>query len=273
MNFIEFARGFGLLLDHPIADGRWHRIPTRDKPARRNGAYAFWGDAGAVQNWAQMERVALWRDSGAVERGGFARSILRADTDIRRRQEMARKASIALLSECDRLPHPYLACKGFPDVLGLVHPSGDLLVPMRDHRDYTVINSVQRISPDSTKKFLPGGKAKGSVFRIGSRGPTWLVEGYATALSVHAALQDLRQTAQVLVCFSAGNLQYVAPFVQGPAYVFADHDESQAGEKAALATGLPYCMAGEVGDANDLMRRSGLRRVCALMLDAQNSTD
>jgi phage/plasmid primase-like uncharacterized protein len=37
----------------------------------------------------------------------------------------------------------------------------------------------------------------------------WLVEGYATGLSVRAALRELHREAQVVVCFSAFNLAHV----------------------------------------------------------------
>jgi putative DNA primase/helicase len=97
---------------------------------------------------------------------------------------------------------------------------------------------VQRISADGTKLFLPGGKAKGSVFFIGPllAQERWLVEGYATGLSVRAALRELHREAQVVVCFSAGNLAHVGRLVKElrpKAFVFADNDKSGAGAKAA----------------------------------------
>jgi putative DNA primase/helicase len=102
---------------------------------------------------------------------------------------------------------------------------GELLIPMREFRHYAQINSVQRIAADGTKLFLPGGKAKGSVFFIGPllAQERWLVEGYATGLSVRAALRELHREAQVVVCFSAGNLAHVGRLVKElrpKAYVF-----------------------------------------------------
>ena len=99
------------------------------------------------------------------------------------------------------------------------------------------------------------------MFRIGNPKArrTWLVEGYATGLSLHAALTLLRLPDAVLVCFSAGNLKYVAGVTQGQRLVFADNDASGTGERVARETGLPYCMAPVVGwDANDMHVKQGV---------------
>lgn len=272
-DFVQFARDHGLILDHPVADGRWHRVKTVDHPKKRNGAYAFWGDRGCLQNWATMERTAAWRQNGEAQYPAPRAAVVASALEHRQRYAEAGQRAATLLSECEEANHPYLVRKGFQAAVGLVHPNGELLIPMRDVRRYDQINSAQRISPDGTKKFLLGGKAKGSVFRMGSRGPFWLVEGYATGLTVFAALRDLHQQARVLVCFSAGNLVHVAQFIPAPAFVFADHDESQAGKKAAIDSGLPYCMSAQIGDANDLHQSKGLRAVCSLMLDTQNAAE
>ena len=111
----------------------------------------------------------------------------------------------------------------------------------------------------------PGMKAKAAVFRMGDKAApeTFLCEGYATGLSILAALRSVGLRASVLVCFSAGNLVTVAPAIRGKGFVFADNDRSEAGERAAQQTGLPYCMSDRVGeDANDLHMRAGLMAVC-----------
>jgi hypothetical protein len=46
MNFVDFAAGYGLRIGDLIADNRWHRCPTEEKPRKKNGAYVFDGDAG-----------------------------------------------------------------------------------------------------------------------------------------------------------------------------------------------------------------------------------
>lgn len=105
------------------------------------------------------------------------------------------------------------------------------------------------------KKMIPGTKAKGAISRLGNPNAltTWLCEGWATALSIKMALEQMRFTDAVVCAFSDSNLVHVAPQIPGQKFVFADNDKSGAGERAAKATGLPYCMSDIQGyDANDL---------------------
>lgn len=200
---------------------------------------------------------------------------LRAEAKQKRLQEHARIEAQELLAACDRQRHPYLCRKGFPTVLGLVHvESGDLIVPMRDLKDYETVNTVQRIDGDGEKKFLYGGQAKGSVLRLASGKTTWIVEGYATGLSVQAALKHLHQPAGVLIAFNADNIKFVASKIPRPAFVFADRDDSGVGQAAAEATGLHWCVAPALRekktDANDLHMAKGIRAVADLMREAQD---
>lgn len=272
-DFLSFAQSYGLLMDHALSDARWHRVPTEDKPRKRNGSYKYDGDVGFVQNHATMEQVAMWK--GGARAGFVDKAAIRARLAITAAQDRARQAEARAVAEgmVKRAAldvHPYLAAKGFPQERGLVL-NGELLIPMREFSLYGQVNSLQRISPDGSKKFLPGGKAKGSVFFIGPLVPheRWLVEGYATGLSVRAALRELHRDAQVIVCFSAGNLAHVGKIVKAPrrkAFVFADNDASGAGARAAEETGLPWVMPPEVGtDANDMHQRSGVRALAKLM--------
>ena len=157
--------------------------------------------------------------------------------------------------------HPYLVVKGFPEQGGLVL-AGNLLIPMRHYRDYHRLQSVQMIAPDGSKKFLPGGKASEAVYKIGRGAERYYCEGYATALSVRAALKRLcrDQHCEVWVCFSAGNIPKVARSSRR-SMVIADNDQigPGAGEWAAQQTGLPYWMPEEPGtDANDYMLSHGV---------------
>lgn len=269
MNFVQFAEAHGLIIDHLI-EGRWARTKTADKSRKRNGAYKYLGDVGFVQNHRTMQEVAVWRPDGIAQR--IDRAELR---EIERRQREkqesrwldARNVAEDMLKRAAWDKHSYLARKGFPADAGFVL-DGELLVPMRDFRDTMRLNSIQRITEDGTKLFLAGGRAKGSVLKLGDERARerWLVEGLATGYSVREALRDLRRRYQVIVTFSAGNLVYVAPHIQRPAFVFADHDASRAGEEAAIATGLPWVMPPDAGmDANDMHQRHGLRALVKLI--------
>ena len=93
--------------------------------------------------------------------------------------------------QSDEVPsaHPYLVAKGFAQQDGLVL-DGNLLVPMRSVESGS-LQSLQTITPDGSKKFLPGSKAKGAVYNLGRSWTRWYVEGYATGLSVQAALRRM----------------------------------------------------------------------------------
>jgi putative DNA primase/helicase len=277
MRFDEFCRVHGLIVDG-IEAGRWVRVPTTDHPRTKNGAYKWLGDVGFVQNHATMVDVSVWRPHGEaapVDMAAMHAKVAEHERKMREGWERAAHRAEEMRRSAKQQPHGYLQIKGFEDMAGLVLPDESLMVPMRHLTTNKLVGAqVIRWLPDERKyekKMLPGMRAKGAVFRLGSaQAPrTWLVEGYATGLSVEAAIRMLRLRDAVLICFSAGNLVHVAGQLAGEALVFADHDESGAGERAAQATGLRYCMAGEVGfDANDLHKKEGIFRVASLMLDA-----
>jgi putative DNA primase/helicase len=266
--FADFARDHGLLINQVIDDGRVHRCATEEHPRARNGAYRIDGDWGWVQDWAIHMEPIIWRATGSHADMPITP---RRDIEADRREDEARKDQAAALAStivnrCSTGPHPYLARKGFPDEIGLIDTDGRLVVPMRDMRAYKRINSVQWIDDTGTKRFLPGGAAKGSVLMLGVGQEHWLCEGYATALSIRAALGQLHRQARVVVCFSAGNLVHVASQMPGRKYLVADNDKSGTGERSAIATGLPWSMPPAVGmDANDYHQAAGIRALAELM--------
>ena len=64
------------------------------------------------------------------------------------------------------------------------------------------------IGPDGSKKFLPRGKASEAVYKIGKGAERYYCEGYATALSVRAALRRLYRDRH---CRGVGLLQRGQP--------------------------------------------------------------
>lgn len=268
MNFIEFAASYGLHIEHLI-EGRWQRVRT-EKRHKRNGAYKFLGSVGFVQNHATMENVAIWREGGtgqAVDRAAFRAQLRKANLEREDGYRRAAAKAQALLDAATLGVHPYLKCKGFPKETGFVLGK-ELLLPMRDCVDYRKLNGVQRIDPDGNKLFLTGMRAQGAVFKIGNdyAPERWLCEGYATGLSLRAALADLRRKALVVVCFSDSNMVHVAPKVRQPVRVMADNDVSGAGKRAAEKIGFSWVMPPDEGDdANDHMLKHGLRSLVRLI--------
>jgi len=101
-----------------------------------------------------------------------------------------------------------------------------------------------------------------------------LCEGYATGLSIKAALSGLCLPTRVTCCFSAANVATLAER-RLHAVVIADNDKPVAqfgglgtGEYYARKTGLPWAMPPEEGtDANDFHLSEGLPALQRLVLN------
>ena len=187
---------------------------------------------------------------------------LEARDELWRKQEAARAKAGQMIESATLSSHPYLVRKGFPRERGFVL-NGRLLIPMRSMGN-TRLNSLQMIAADGSKRFLAGGQAKGSVFAMGTGDERYFCEGYATGLSIRAALQSLHRQAYVVVCFSAHNLQWVAS--QGRGIVIADNDASGTGQRCAAESVRSWWMPPNVGqDANDFMMERGVRGLAAVI--------
>lgn len=223
---------------------------------------AGWKPDGEARQETEAERRARIARRQALERQEAA--------DKARREAMAAEKAAAILRAAYPDTHPYLKQRGHEAERGLVDGES-LYVPMRDFESRALLG-CQRIRLEDgkwAKKMLPGQRAKGAVFVIGPARPDFLVlcEGYATALSIHAALARLCLKGAVVACFSAGNVQTVAPMVRGRCGIVADHDASGTGQRAAEATGRPWVMPPTVGmDANDLHRMAGLMALGGLLM-------
>jgi len=196
-------------------------------------------------------------ESRRLERAAREEARRRAQADAKRALEVERQAA-RMLTEAKYDTHPYLVAKGFKHTLGLTW-NGKLLVPIRAVEDYSRILSMQIIGTDGEKRFLTGGRVKGGIHRLGpATAPrVALCEGFATGLTLKAALDCLPGPWAVVVCFSAGNMITVAQEFPS-AVVCADNDASKTGENAARATGLRWVMPPEAGDFNDLQCSRGV---------------
>ena len=278
MNFIQFARAHGIDIDNSkfFQSDRIKRCGTVDKPNSGNGAYFWDGQRGWVMDWSGEAKVIWFEDPNATpwtdqEKRDWAnkrKEQTALQTDAYNR--VARQAEVVLRAATLET-HPYLSYKGFEDEKGLV--SGDkLLIPMRNVTD-NALQGYQQIYYEKNerqyeKKMLSGMRAKNAVFRLGAKSKeSWLVEGYATGLSVYKALRSCGQSSSVIVCFSASNMINVADQVSGRVMIFADNDVSGVGQNAAISTGKPWTMPDVVGmDANDLHMKDGLFSVVSKIM-------
>ena len=269
MDFLTFCRAHGILIPHLPPLGLWRRYPTEDHPKSRNGAVKFLGDVGFVQNHATQVTVSVWRPEKPVQmdRRDLEEKVRQAEQETLKRQAEAARKSALILHQCQYASHEYLRKKGFPDEVGNVFvKDGEklLVIPMRVNKNLV---GVQLIDEAGGKKFLYGQKTAGAEFVIDNKGPHYLCEGYATALSLRAILKNWKRRYTIHVTFSAGNMLKIAATLPG-SYVIADHDLSGTGERVAKEIGWPYWMWHKPGDCNDACLEEGLFRVGQSILTA-----
>lgn len=248
MTNLELARHHGLIVNSLIDDGRWHRVPTEDKPHSSNGAYCVKYGCLTVQNWATDSEAHFYKQNAVASDSVQARAINKqAYEDKLQLQAKAAKKAGYILQNCEMLEHDYLARKGFEKLKWNVY-DGKLVIPMRFENK---ICGVQLIATDGSKKFLFGQRCDMATYVMGNKGLNVLVEGFATGLSVQKILIKASIDCKVYVCFSAGNMVKVAKTLKA-GIVIADNDKSNTGLVAAQKIGWPHWISPTVGqDFND----------------------
>ena len=88
MEFLNFCRAHGIIIDSPPPIGIWKRFPTEDHPRKRNGAVKFMGDHAFVQNHAIDTEVSVWSGEGITEsqKRDYARIANEAEKERMRMQ-------------------------------------------------------------------------------------------------------------------------------------------------------------------------------------------
>jgi putative DNA primase/helicase len=247
--------------DDVVIDGRIHRFSSDGRPRDDSGWYiAFPGTVvgGQFGCWrtgiSHNFRADIGRDLSPAESMAMAQRMADAkrlrDAEQAKRRESAAETAQAIWDAATLADdaHPYLMAKGVSNAIGLrVTGDGRLVSPLYIGDDLV---SLQFIGADGVKKYLPGGKAGGAVWKIhGDPARTYVCEGVATAISIFEATG-----ATVIIAYSAGNL-CAAANVAGPgAVVVADNDE--AGIREAQKTGLRVVIPPH-GDANDYAQAGG----------------
>jgi putative DNA primase/helicase len=253
MNFESFAEQHGLIIDNIVHD-RWVRVPTKDKPHSKNGAYIWDGRSGAVQNWAVHEKPLSFRDNHATVDPQWREKKVKLEQDRLKRQEAAAKKAGWIVKNAVKSGHPYLVKKGFitdhPDQLVW---NQLLVIPMRIGQKLV---GCQLIDTEGNKKFLSGQITKGAELVIDAKGRDILCEGYATALSLRRVLRHARIRYRIHVCFSASNIVQIASNYP-QCVIIADNDP--VGIRTAKKTGRPYWVSPVEGeDFNDFENRVGI---------------
>ena len=259
----------------------WDRWSSYEDSYNEASAKAVWKSIsptgaitiGTLFHYAKLEG---WTDDGKrpkltheqiqARRQAAIERAKKHDAETAEGHRRAAKRAAAIINQTSLDRHAYLDSKGFSDELGNVLKKENcdplLIIPMRCSR---LLVGLQVIAIDGSKKFLSGQKTSGAEFLIGDKGQDWFVEGYATALSLKAALGALKARFRIHVTFSASNMKKMAATCPG-AIVVADNDESGTGERAAKDSGCRYFLPPTVGqDFNDLHREVGLFRVSQML--------
>ena len=135
MTFEQALQASGLIPGAIVADGKWRRCKTTDKPKHRNGAYVLHADGrGYWRNWATDHAVNSWGADAAQVRVPTAAEL--AARELRKQQEREyRLRAIRGAREqwaqarAPRALHPYLERKGLSAVgTNALRVHGDALI-------------------------------------------------------------------------------------------------------------------------------------------------
>lgn len=249
-----------------VPDGKIHRFATpEDKGKETSGWYVLYLDqnpCGVAGDWRHGTEITwsartdlTWQEQQEQDKRIEDAKKLREAERQRVAEETAEKARNIWNNAKQPGAHPYLHKKGVSAYGIRQDKHGNLLIPATDRQGK--IHTLQFISPEGGKLFLAGGAKQSHFFTIpGSGDKTYIVEGYATAATIHDATG-----ATCVIAFDAGNLPRVAEQIEGQVFICADNDE--AGLKRAYETGLRVIVPEETSgtDFNDLSQEKGLDEV------------
>ncbi|HHF7368215.1 TPA: zincin-like metallopeptidase domain-containing protein [Legionella bozemanae] len=231
--------------EHPIMDGKPHRIPMEgDKNGEKAGFYVAHLDgipAGYIKNNRTGAEL-NWKCKGYIltdEQKATLKAEALEHQQIRQRELEAKQKSTALklkqkLSMMAEVvePTPYMQTKGIQNHYGVYTDSEKRLtcIPATDCEG--TLWTIQYIAEDGTKRFAKDSKKEGCFHVLGgleklADAPVIIIaEGYATA----ATIKDATRLPAVVSAFDSGNLKPVAKalhdkFPNTPIIVAADDDK------------------------------------------------
>ena len=275
---------------NPIA-GRWAKADTLSgKNGRGDGRLMIDDARVTAHNWQTGISKTVWLDDAIEpkERSRISRQVARERDSQQGNAKRAAMVSEKLIAAAELSTHPYLASKGFQAeramvvrtaaiqhiAAGLVSiPDGSERVLLVPARKAGKVVSCQLIFEDASKRFLFGGTTGGAYHRVARGNDHWLCEGFATGLTLRAALKGLKRSDTVLCCFSASNVLAVSRSIKGRCFIVTDNDKPiehfdglGTGEHYARQSGKPYVMPPQLGDdLNDMHMKVGIFAVQKLL--------
>lgn len=282
----------GISVPKETREGAWVRTDTfSGRNGKGDGSVKVNGDIVFAMNFQTGQRAAvrIGDPSQPVDRKAIAQRVANDRRRAREKAEDAAAVARLLVDHAKMGTHPYLALKGFPKEKTLIVPAQAvariggkylmvegadraILLPARIGRD---VVSAQIIWPDGTKKFLYGGQMDGATYRLSVGAETWVCEGFATGLSLLAALRGMNRRDGVVCGFSAYGVYAAARTMQGRVWLAVDHDKPLpqfdglgTGEHWARQANRSYAMPPHLGDdINDLHVGHGIYAVQRLLRD------
>ena len=196
-----------------LVPGKMIRFSTSDRREDSSGWCKLFedGEGGIYGCWRQgiSESWQAHPERNAEEQKFFQIRVKQAKTEASsieaELRTKCREKSVQLWDKAGEvdMKHPYVASKKIKP-FGIRQLRDSLIVPVRDNQG--VLNGLQFIMPDGTKRFKSGTAATGCYHAIGKvNGKILIAEGYATGASLHEI------TGHAVACaFNVGNLKPVA---------------------------------------------------------------
>jgi putative DNA primase/helicase len=264
--FADVLRELGgdLTGEHPIMDGRPHRMATLDDDRGEKSIFYVAHADGRPAGYAKNNRTGeeqRWKASAVTMTKEQFTAIAPGKVAEREADRVAlyERTADRLSAHIEAYPalspdHDYLKAKRISLEPGVFEtPRGSMAIPAFDADGK--LWSVQYVNSDGSKRFARESRKEGCFHMVGSTDPVGdlakaaaivVAEGYATAAtlkSLHAEAGDPRGRVAFVAGFDAGNLPYVAQalrerYADAAMVIAADNDKAREGQEPGRNPGL-----------------------------------
>jgi phage/plasmid primase-like uncharacterized protein len=250
--------------EHPIMDGRSHRMATLDDDRGEKSMFYVAHSDGRPAGYAKNNRTGeeqRWKASAVTMTREQFTAIVPGKVAEREADRMAlyERTAERLSAHIEAYPalspdHDYLKAKRISPEPGVFEtPRGSMAVPAFDADGK--LWSVQYVNSDGSKRFARESRKEGCFHVVGSTDPVGdlkkadaivVAEGYATAAtlkSLHAETGDPLGRVAFVAAFDAGNVPHVARVLRerhlsAAMVIAADNDRAMEGQEVGRNPGL-----------------------------------
>src|SRR5271165_4169219 len=256
--------GGDLTGEHPIMDGRPHRMATLDDDRGEKSIFYIAHSDGRPAGYAKNNRTGeeqRWKASAVTMTREQFTAIVPGKVAEREADRMAlyERTAERLSAHLEAYPalspdHDYLKAKRISLEPGVFEtPRGSMAIPAFDADGK--LWSVQYVNSDGSKRFARESRKEGCFHVVGSTDPVGdlnnagaivVAEGYATAAtlkSLNAETGDPLGRVAFVAAFDAGNVPHVARglrerHVNAAMVIAADNDRAMEGQEVGRNPGL-----------------------------------